>query len=295
VRLICILRRIRDNDYEFPTDRNVSPDVKELVQSILTPKPEERPTLHEILDHVFFTLGTFPPHIPGAAYDSVPDFRSINRTSSEINYRKVRKAALLDDDQISIALPKAPTQQDEYRGKSVTSSLAQQEKEFQKAVQPGSPISALLSSARQPLVMAPNSNGAPAARESPLFRKLQAASRQANSPLGPNAKRGLQGIQEEDGVQAEDKGRKELEAHKARILSQMAPNRDEETGQLPALVKGKGKEVAPLPTSRSERDRGLIRERENMPPVASEPYNLGGLGAPKSKCHEMCSRCLTDA
>jgi hypothetical protein len=38
---------------------------------------------------------------------------------------------------------------------SATSSLAQQEREFHKAVQPGSPISALLSSARQPLMVGP--------------------------------------------------------------------------------------------------------------------------------------------
>jgi len=38
---------------------------------------------------------------------------------------------------------------------NATSSLTQQEREFQKAVQPGSPISTLLSLARQPLMVAP--------------------------------------------------------------------------------------------------------------------------------------------
>lgn len=113
----------------------------------------------------------------------------------------------------------------------MTSSLAQQEKEFQKAVQPGSPISALLSSARQPLLVAPNSTRG----EQPLLRKLQAA-REAKSPGRPirentngvpNRLGGLRGIQEEAqddaGARQEEVRRKELESQKARIVAQMVP------------------------------------------------------------------------
>ncbi|KAH6908386.1 Pkinase-domain-containing protein [Coprinopsis sp. MPI-PUGE-AT-0042] len=61
--------------------------------------------------------------------------------------------------------------------RNIATSVAQQEKEFQKAVQPGSPISALLSSARQPLLVGPTATGAGAGavgggvRESPLGRR----------------------------------------------------------------------------------------------------------------------------
>lgn len=247
------LRRIRDNQYEFPTDRTVSHDSRQLIQQILTPDPQMRPTLHEIVDHEFFTRGIVPPFIPTSAHDGAPDFRTISKSASEANLRRLRRHALLDEDQVtSIAVPKAPSANVSAAAKSVTSSIAQQEKEFQKAVQPGSPISALLSSARQPLMMGTNS------RESPLLRKLQAVSKE--SPLargggGTRAMRGLQNIDEEEelgssrvrsGKGEEDVRRKELESQKARIVAQMAPVREEEEDERenapPARREGKTRE-----------------------------------------------------
>jgi cell cycle serine/threonine-protein kinase CDC5/MSD2 len=126
-------------------------------------------------------------------------------------------------------------------------SIAQQEKEFQKAVQPGSPISALLSSARQPLVM---SGGGTSTKESPLFRKLQAAK---------ESTRTLPHIAEEDPVmerrereKEEDEVRKkELGSQKARIVAQMVPPpRGGDDGQenIPPpgsrKIKGKDRDVA---------------------------------------------------
>ena len=131
-----------------------------------------------------------------------------------MNLARLRKYSLLDEEITSIAVPSAPSGSSssssslgpsssagtgtgrESKLKGAASSLAQQEKEFQKAVQPGSPISALLSSARQPLLVAPGT----ARGEQPLLRKLQAA-RDAKSPLRPareNRMGGLVGIQEED-------------------------------------------------------------------------------------------------
>ena len=144
---------------------------------------------------------------------------------------------MLDEDQItSISVPSAPQNTTTTSGansslgklkNSMTSSIAQQEKEFQKAVQPGSPISALLSSARQPLLMSTNGT-----RESPLLRKLQAAAPSAKSPGRARGGRGLQDIEEEEDaaalrgtrVRAENESRKkELESQKARIVAQMVP------------------------------------------------------------------------
>lgn len=215
-------RRIRDNEYDFPEERVVSVEVKELIQIILTPNPQERPSLHEILEHIWFTRGIVPSRIPITAHDVAPNFSHITRTVSEVNLANLRRAALLDDETASIAVPSAPTAS-KSRSTSASTSLAQQEKEFQKAVQPGSPISALLSSARQPLLVAPTMSRG----EQPLIRKLQAAKVQAARSPGRELRQGgLQNIEEEQeaaGTRAEEQRKKELESQKARIVAQMVP------------------------------------------------------------------------
>ncbi|KAF9466886.1 kinase-like domain-containing protein [Collybia nuda] len=271
----AIYKRIRDNDYAFPSDRSISSNAQHLISQILTPDPQMRPILHDIVDHPFFTDGIVPAYIPTSAHDAPPDFRRISRAASQSNLRRLRRYSLLDEDQItSIAVPKAPESAPAPSlGKSMTSSIAQQEKEFQKAVQPGSPISALLSSARQPLLMS-NNNGGRDARESPLLRKLQAVK---ESPLGrrPPVMRGLNGIVEEDGTEAPLRGReehqeeelkarkKELEAQKARIVAQMAPVREEEDEYM-LEKEEKEKEKEPV-----IKERVRVRttgDRENVPP-----------------------------
>ena len=218
-----------------------------MIQQILTPVPSERPTLHEIVDHPFFTQGPVPSYIPTSAHDSAPDFRHISKAASDSNLRRLRKYALLDIDQNAVppsGMPASMSSGGLAASKSITNSIAQQEKEFQKAVQPGSPISALLSSARQPLLMGnaggtgASGTGSAGTRESPLLRKLQAVK---ESPLGRRSvTRGLDGIVEENEHQGrrrteeEDQQeetrlrKKELEAQKARIVAQMAPVREEQ-------------------------------------------------------------------
>ncbi|KXN83099.1 Cell cycle serine/threonine-protein kinase CDC5/MSD2 [Leucoagaricus sp. SymC.cos] len=172
-----IYKRIRDNDYEFPIDRKIGTAVKTLIQQILTPDPSLRPTLYEILEHLFFIQGPVPSYIPSSAHDIAPDFSNITPPLSDSNLRRLRRHALLDQGpnvmpSTSSSLPQSNS------SKTITSTIQQQEKEFQKAIQPGSPISALLSSARQPLVMGVPSDGmapSPNPKESALLRKLQAA------------------------------------------------------------------------------------------------------------------------
>ncbi|KAL4072449.1 kinase-like domain-containing protein [Scleroderma yunnanense] len=270
-----IYTRIRDNIYEFPADRRISADARESIQSILTPDPQKRPTLLEIIASSFIDLGVVPPFIPLSAHDAPPDFRYITRPMSIINLAKVKKAALLDNDQVtSIAVPSAPQDnaQPDKAKNTFTSSIAQQEMEFQKAVQPGSPISALLSSARQPLVMSTTST----VKESPLFRKLQAAKEAKASPLRNvrTVSRGLQDIEEEEvepprGIREKNydlQRQKELESQKARIVAQMAPvnglgarTEEEQENQPPPPKDAAGKErmreerkVAPAVDMRTE-------------------------------------------
>jgi cell cycle serine/threonine-protein kinase CDC5/MSD2 len=148
-----IYKRIRDNQYEWPADKEVSEEAKSLVQQILTPDPrksfcrfifpshhasEARPTLHDILDHPFFSSGEFPSFIPANAKEFAPTFRHISRAMSLANFSRCRKMSWLDEeDQAEVTAASAFKM-------SVGVSLAEQEREFQKAVQAGSPISALL-------------------------------------------------------------------------------------------------------------------------------------------------------
>lgn len=274
--------RIRENEYEFPTDRVISSAVQHLIQQILTLDPSQRPTLHEIVDHSFFTQGPVPSYIPTSAHDSTPDFRHITKAVSDSNLKRLRKYALLDVDQSAVppsSMPASMSSGGLAASKSITTSIAQQEKEFQKAVQPGSPISALLSSARQPLLMG-NAGGAgtsgtdPAgAREGHLLRKLQAV---RESPLGRTVTRGMDGIVEENEPQGRRRTeetehqeaelrlrKKELEAQKARIVAQMAPVREEQEehdhDQYDEVVK-KSKD-------RLRQKNSAVGDRENLPPV----------------------------
>ncbi|KIJ90202.1 hypothetical protein K443DRAFT_38368, partial [Laccaria amethystina LaAM-08-1] len=291
----AIYKRIRDNEYEFPTDRVISGAVQHLIQQILTPNPSQRPTLHEIVDHVFFTQGPVPSYIPTSAHDGTPDFRHISKSVSDTNLKRLRKYALLDEEYPMATVPSS-TSGGITASKSITTSIAQQEKEFQKAVQPGSPISALLSSARQPLLMGnPTgpSGAAPSARENQLLRKLQAVK---ESPLGRRTvTRGVDGgiVEEEGGqrkrrMEGEDEQeeeeirvrKKELEAQKARIVAQMAPVREEYEGEQPVPrrekdrerhVGGTGRENVPPPSGASVQRKEVARkvaagkEKENLP------------------------------
>ncbi|OCH85271.1 Pkinase-domain-containing protein [Obba rivulosa] len=261
-----IYDRIQKNEYEFPPDRVVSLEVQHLVSQILTLDPSQRPSLHEILSHAWFTRGAIPSYIPHSAHKHMPDFSRLTPIESQRNLARLRRYALLDEDQAtSIAIPHPPTAADypqPHHEKGVTSRLQQQEKEFQRAVQPGSPISALLSSARQPLIVAPAS----ARGEQPLIRKLQAA-REAKSPARPRVASGLHNIEEEreDVLDAkrQEQRRKELESQKARIVAQMVPDR------IPAPVEEEEEEEenvpprAPVLTRIEQRMKERVKEKEH--------------------------------
>ena len=269
------LRRIRKNEYEFPEERELSLSVRDLIQQILTPDPQQRPTLHEIVDHSFFTAGIVPAYIPANAYDRAPDFRHISHAVSLLNLQALKKKSLLDMDISSNTAATAPKSTESVTLSS-SAALAQQEREFHRAVQPSSPISALLGAARQPFVVGPGT-GTGREREQPLIRKLQAA-KNATSPLrtsttaepgiglAAHPSRNLQNIAEEgddiDYVVAHIR-QKELEAQKARIVAQMAPSSaltavpspaflDEEIENIPPrkVAKGKATEKDLVPTGK---------------------------------------------
>ncbi|KAF8649339.1 hypothetical protein AX16_005874 [Volvariella volvacea WC 439] len=299
-----IYQRIRDNVYEFPVDRQISTDVQHLIQQILLPDPSMRPSLHEIIQHPFFINGIVPGYIPVSALESPPDFRFITRSQSESNLRRLRRHAFLDEDQqTSISISRAANSNSNAANaptdnvtKSITSSIAQQEKEFQKAVQPGSPISALLSSARQPLIVGPAATNGYTG-ENNLLRKLQAAketkSRQARAQQAIDEQAAMSGttgaLPRTRGDDQEEEMRhkkKELESQKARIVAQMVPVREEDDGDGEGERETEGEREnmppPPLPTTASatsvssKRVRETIRaarEKENpLPPIPSAAH-----------------------
>ncbi|GJJ15054.1 hypothetical protein Clacol_009329 [Clathrus columnatus] len=250
-----IYKRIRDNQYEFPTDRQVCSNVRALIQQILTTDPQARPTLHEILDHAFFIDGTVPSYVPITAHNEPPSYHPpITHQQSLANLAKLRKQSLLDEDQLSeLSLS---TNASNKSVRNAMTSIAQQEREFQKAVQPGSPISALLSSARQPLIV----SNSPSPRESlGVMRKLSnnpppiAGSKGKQAAISP-LKGPLSDIREEDDGEEFPKTNREIESQKARIVAQMipssSPDPQEEQENIPPALKTKPKKtIAHIPPS----------------------------------------------
>ncbi|KAL5522527.1 hypothetical protein ACEPAG_8543 [Sanghuangporus baumii] len=303
-----IYKRIRDNEYDFPPERPVSIEVQKLIQQILTHDPKERPTLHDIVDHEFFINGTVPAYVPTSAHDRAPDFRHISRSTSRLNLDRLRKRALLDEEHRSIAVPAASMTMNSSKlstgaagnASALNSSvaLAQQEREFQRAVQPSSPISALLGAARQPLLMGAG-NAGPREREQPLIRKLQAAQK-ARSPrhaltesrasslatsatgLGRSQAYAadLQDIEEENEPETQEEAfmrRKELEAQKARIVAQMTSEPHANTMRHAAETEN----MENIPPSMKESGSGkLAREPvKDMRSTSQIPIKMPGFDA----------------
>lgn len=67
-------KRILCNSFAFPDNILISEDAKHLIRSILQPKPEQRPTLDQIMAHPFFTRPTnlVPSRLPECALFQTP-------------------------------------------------------------------------------------------------------------------------------------------------------------------------------------------------------------------------------
>ncbi|KAI7878012.1 kinase-like protein [Lichtheimia hyalospora FSU 10163] len=71
-----IYKKIKQNynepSYEFPSHLNISQDAKDLVKKLLVNKPDQRPSVPEVLKHPFFQNGALPPRIPKLARERCP-------------------------------------------------------------------------------------------------------------------------------------------------------------------------------------------------------------------------------
>lgn len=67
-------KRILCNSFSFPENILISEDAKHLIRSILQPKPEQRPSLDQIMAHPFFTRPTnlVPSRLPECALFETP-------------------------------------------------------------------------------------------------------------------------------------------------------------------------------------------------------------------------------
>lgn len=226
----------------------------------------QRPTLREVLDHPFFTQNEIPAFIPSSAHDIIPTWRNLDTEASKHNLALLRKAVLLEDEVDS------PEPSDDTSDSSPSNtqsranfapSFAQQERDFQHAVQPGSPISALLQSAKQPLLTVP--------RESVNLIKRLNAVRDTEPTLAPKRSKTIMRVISEDKLQDKvkvsprlrtrsDTAKTEIENQKARIVAQIAgalPSSsptlpDEEVAsskKAPGVVSGPSAgRVAPVPS-----------------------------------------------
>ena len=65
-------QRILANEYSFPKDKKISDTAKDLIRSMLQSKPEDRPSLEQIISHPFFTERAMPVALPSNATHVAP-------------------------------------------------------------------------------------------------------------------------------------------------------------------------------------------------------------------------------
>ncbi|KAK9355573.1 kinase-like domain-containing protein [Lipomyces doorenjongii] len=87
-----IYKKIKAIEYEFPDDIKISPEAKDLIQSLLNKDPNARPSLDQIADHPFFH-GEMPSHLPSTCLEGVPHWKNLTSSLSRRNYLKLTAAA----------------------------------------------------------------------------------------------------------------------------------------------------------------------------------------------------------
>jgi len=102
----AIYKKIKENNYSFPADLDISNDAKNLISQILDKVPENRPTLEEMRQHPFLTAKPLPKSIPKSAFTTIPVFHEerppfsniTNVDSNKNEYEEEDKKAKQEDD-----------------------------------------------------------------------------------------------------------------------------------------------------------------------------------------------------
>lgn len=177
-----IYEKIRDNDYRIPPEARVKREAQDLITRILAPRPSDRPSLIQIMEHPWFTCAPIPTFIPLQATQQVPQL-SLPTTWDENarNFEIVKQRSqwnpyaedLLDEEEEEYVLdPREELRQQE----ALEQERERMDKQFHRAIQPASPISTLLKASRQPLVKTTLAAAAAKPNEGSLARQLQALS-----------------------------------------------------------------------------------------------------------------------
>ena len=69
-----VYRNIKGNSYSFPDSQVISQEAKSLIQSLLNPDPQCRPTLDALSEHPFFRSGPFPASMSVSSRKSEPKY-----------------------------------------------------------------------------------------------------------------------------------------------------------------------------------------------------------------------------
>ncbi|GAC98266.1 likely protein kinase [Pseudozyma hubeiensis SY62] len=176
-----IYERIRQNAYEIPVGAGLSAEAVDLITRILTHNPSQRPTLVQIMNHAWFQCGPVPLTIPPTSMEGTPFLPPLTARESARNLELLKRQAAWNDRADDLledvltagnnAVGSSPETYADANDEPVEvvvdarSELEQAEqaeerrekmdREFHHAIQPESPISALLKAGRQPLIKAP--------------------------------------------------------------------------------------------------------------------------------------------
>lgn len=118
---------------------------------------ELRPTLSEILADPWFTCGPFPSRLPKLVPGRYEDFANLSPEQSLSNFEYAKQRARFGCN-LPINLPKPSLEKFKNAmeaRKALGGQIEEQEKEYQRAVHPDTPISALLLSARKAPIVPP--------------------------------------------------------------------------------------------------------------------------------------------
>lgn len=179
----AIYKKIKHLEYSFPASVDICEDAMELIEAILNREPQSRPSVYEILEHPFQHSGPFPRSIPPSAAEVAPDFSMLTSSQSQRNQAHVQRISGVSMSPMDASTPSIseggetfataeyghPEPPEKVVAMSTgTSVIAQEmalEKEVKKVLEPGSPISELLRSARKPLMVSPRAIAAAKEKE----------------------------------------------------------------------------------------------------------------------------------
>ncbi|CAO1620823.1 unnamed protein product [Sympodiomycopsis kandeliae] len=175
-----IYEKIKDNDYRIPPEAKVRPEAQDLITRILAPRPSDRPSLCQIMEHPWFTCAAIPTFIPLHAIKEVPILNlPTTWPDNERNFEIVKQRSqwnpyaedLLDEEE-----PELDPREELRQQEALEHEREKMDKQFHRAIQPASPISTLLKAGRQPLLKTTAGGGTAKANEGSLARQLQALS-----------------------------------------------------------------------------------------------------------------------